>query len=352
MSVEHSEILDDADWLSRGQSLEVAGTPESLTKATECYDRAISILQSRSPQTADVTQRLAIAWMNRGNSLQKQSGGALDAVHAYDRAISLFALLSTDDEITNRAGAAWLNRGQALQRVGDTNHQLEAVTSTQQAAELLSKLPVDSNLDYRLNLAGAQTNLAQLLIESELPDRYMRASAAVATALELIAQHEQLRAGFAEIGLKARRTLCQIIGQWLVATDDTDQQAKLIARASDTVDTGMLLARHWESLGVTNFRPLIERLFRFGTAFYQRHQVHFLADFVRENLDPSVSSDAITTHPKLLIIACEALTSARNDLRTNYTIVNHDTASERRLQALEQIETALSRLSDHLPQAS
>jgi len=352
MSVDHPETLDDDAWLARGQSLEAAGTPESLAKATECYDRAIAILQSCSTQTANVTQRLAIAWMNRGNSLQKQSGGALDAVHAYDRAISLFALLPTDEVITNRTGAAWLNRGQALQRVGDVNHQLEAVTSTQQAAELLSKLPVDSNLDYRLNLAGAQTNLAQLLIESELSDRYMRASAAVATALELTAQHEQQRAGFADIGLKARRTLCQIIGQWLIATDDAEQQAKLIARASDTVDTGMLLARHWESLGAAQFRPLTERLFRFGTAFYQRHQVHFLADFVRENLDPSVSSDAITTCPELRVIASEALTSARNELRTNFTIVSHDAASERRLQALEQIESALTRLSDHLPHTS
>ena len=346
------DILNDADWLARGQSLEAAGTPESLAEAVGCYNRAIAILQSCSPQNADVTQRLAIAWMNRGNSLQKQSGGAPDAARAYDRAISLFALLPADDVITNRTGAAWLNRGHALQRIGDANHQLEAITSTEQAIHLLSKLPVDSNLDCRLNLAGAQANLAQLLIESELPDRWMRASAAVATALELTARHEQQRAGFADIGLKARRALCQIIGQWLFAADDAGRQAKLIASASDAVDTGMMLARHWESLGVTHFRPLTERLFRFGTAFYQRHQVHFIADFVCENLDPSVSHDAITTHPELLVIACEALTSARHDLRANYTIVSHDAASERRLQALGQIESALARLSDHLPQAS
>jgi hypothetical protein len=173
----------------------------------------------------------------------------------------------------------------------------------------------------------------------------MRASAAVASALELTARHEQQRAGFADIGLKARRTLCQIIGHWLIANDDADRQTKLIASASDAVDTGMTLARHWESLGVPHFRPLTERLFRFGTAFYRRHQIHFLADFVLENLDPSTCSDAITSHPELNAIAHEALAGARDDLRINHVIVNQDKESERRLQALEHIEAALKLLA-------
>lgn len=345
MAAGKSQIPDDHDWLSRGQSLEAAGTKQALAEAVACYDQAIAGLQSIHPQDATVTRNLAIAWMNRGNALQKQTGRALDAARAYDRAISLFALLPSDDAIANRTAAAWLNRGHALQQLPDTNYRLEAITSTEQAIELLSKLPVGSNLDYRLNLAGAQANLAQLLIESEAADRCMRASAAVAAALELTAHHEQQRAGFADIGLKARRTLCQIIGQWLVETEDAPRQAKLIAGASDAVDTGMMLARHWESLGVTNFRPLTERLFRFGTAFYQRHQVHFLADFVRENLDPSVGKDAITTHPELQAIAREALFSARHELRTKHAVVSQDSASDRRLQALQQIETALGQLA-------
>lgn len=352
MAAGKSQTPDDNDWLSRGQSLEAVGTHQALTEAVACYDQAIAGLQSIHPQDVTVTRHLAIAWMNRGNALQKQTDRALDAARAYDRAISLFVLLPSDETIVNRTGAAWLNRGHALQQLPDPNYRLEAITSTEQAIELLSKLPVRENLDYRLNLAGAQANLAQLLIESEAADRCMRASAAVATALELTAHHEQQRAGFADIGLKARRTLCQVIGQWLIETDDATRQAKLIASASDAVDTGMMLARHWESLGVTNFRPLTERLFRFGAAFYQRHQVHFLADFVRENLDPGTSKDAITTHTELQVIAIEALTSARHDLRTKHTIVSQDAASERRLQALQQIETALVQLSAQTPLAS
>ncbi|MCB1105356.1 MAG: hypothetical protein H7A44_06360 [Opitutaceae bacterium] len=338
-------LTDAQACLAQGQSLEAAGTPDALAAAVAAYDRAIARLQAHRPQSPDIISLLAITWMNRGNARQKQADGPRDAVRAYDHALALFAQLPPDDALTNRMGAAWLNRGHALQQSTEPRQRLEAISSTEESIALLSKLPVGENLDYRLNLAGAQANLAQLLIESAAADRCLRASAAVASALELTARHEQQRAGFADIGLKARRTLCQIIGQWLIANDDADRQAKLIASASDAVDTGMTLARHWESLGVTHFRPLTERLFRFGTAFYRRHQIHFLADFVLENLDPNTCSDAITSHPELQSIAREGLQAARHDLRTNHVLVSQDAASERRMQALAHLEAALDLLA-------
>lgn len=345
-------LVTAADWLQRGQSLEAAGTPAALSEAIECYDRVIALLQETDSTDPTATRQLAIGWMNRGNALQKHDSAAAvrDAVRAYDRAIALFAqLVSTDNALLNSTGAAWLNRGQALQKLSGREYLLAAINSTEEAISLLCRLPVETNLDQRLNLAGAQLNLAQLLLESDATDRGMRASAALAAALELTARHEQQRAGFADLGLKARRTLCQQIGEWLIATDDPTRQARLIASASDAIDTGMTLARHWEALGVTHFRPLSERLFRFGTAFYQRHQVHFLADFVLENLDPATCSDAITAHAELFVIARETLTTARHDLRTNHTVICHDADSERRMQALQAIEDAMTLLATAQP---
>lgn len=349
MPAQDTDLLDDAGWLARGQSFEALGTPDALHQASACYDRAIALLQA-APNDVATIQRLAIAWMNRGNVLQKQSDGVAAAILAYDHALALFdTIQSVEPALRNRIGAAWLNRGQAQARLAGSDHQLAAIASTEQAIRLLSQLPFDADLDYRLNLAGAQSNLAQVLIESATPDRFLKASSAAAAALELTAQHEQQRTGFASIGLQARRTLCQIIGQWLIATNDPQRHAQLIANASDAVDTGLVLGRHWESLNVPHFRPLIERLFRFGTAFYRRHQVHFLADFVLENLDPTLTSGAFVQSPALIPIARAALADARHDLRTLFPVIDHDAETTRRLQILQTLDTATARLNSLNP---
>ncbi|MFM1851892.1 MAG: hypothetical protein RIS54_1576 [Verrucomicrobiota bacterium] len=342
-STRHDEA---ARLLARGQSLEAAGHADALAAAVACYDHAIEQLEAVPSPDDPTTRQLAVVWMNHGNARQRQADGADDAVRSYDRTLSLLALVTPDDALTNTMGAAWLNRGQALQHSTDENHRLEAISSTEQAIGLLSGLPVATQLDYRLNLAGAQVNLAQLLVESSLTDRCLRASAALAAALTLTSRHEQQRTAFADLGLKARRTLCQVIGQWLVETDSAERRAQLIASASDAVDTGMTLARQWERLGVTHFRPLAERLFRFGIAFYRRHQVHFLADFVLENLDPNASDDAFTDQPGLTALARTGLTEAREELRTRFPVIGGDEASERRLQALHHIGEALQRLDE------
>jgi hypothetical protein len=339
-------------WLQHGQSLEATGTPGALTEAVECYDRAIDMLQARSsaPEPGAIRE-LARAWMNRGNALQKQAhADALTAaVAAYDQAITQFARLpvSTDPTLGNSLGAAWLNRGHALLQSGRIEHHTAAIASLEQAVALLSRLPVETGLSYRLNLAGAQTNLAQALLDFPAQEQAHRfaAFAAAGTALRLSAQHESQRAGFAEVGLKARRTLCEIIGRWLVENRDPARETSLLATASDAVDTGMVLARHWEALDVPLFRPLAARLFRFGCAYYRRHQPYFLADFVLENLDPAHTSDACPANLEWQTIARENLTAARAELRTQHLHFSGDATTERRLQALHDIEAALSTLA-------
>lgn len=329
-----------SDLLQAGQTWEAQG---NATEAVAYYDRAITCLQENPNSDPSMHRELAIAWMNRGNALQKLT--TREAVSAYDHAIRIFTALdsSGDPALTNSLGAAYLNRSHALQQLGDS-HRIEATRSCEQAVSILGSLPLDTQLAARLNLAGAQLNLAHLIFASDDQGRCLRAHAATADALNLAAGHELERAAFAEIGLKARRILCEIIGQWLIETDDPSRQKQLIATASDAVDTGLTLARRWESLDATQFRPLAERLFRFGTAFYRRHQPQFLADFVLENLDRDHTSDAFQQHPEFREIAREALASTRHDLRTQFPVVANNPQSERRLQTLQAIESALVRL--------
>lgn len=329
------------DWLRRGQSFEATGSADALAEAVACYDRAIMVLQSRQPRDAATTRELAVAWMNRGNALQKHDRAAdvRTAVPAYDRAIELLSHADPGRDATtaNRLGAAWLNRGHALLQLGDPTG---AVASFEQALGWLSTLPVDREPVFRLNLAGAQANLAQALLDQGGPDHLLAAHAAAGEALRLAAREETARAGFAEVGLKARRTLCEIVARWLVENRDPQREATLLAAASDAADSGMALARRWEALDVPLFRPLATRLFRFGCAYYRRHQPQFLADFVLENLDPAHTSDACPGNREWRDIALETLAATRHELRTQHPLVDGDPASRRRLQALDDIEAA------------
>ena len=352
MPFQTSNPVDAAQWLRSGQTLEAGGTSQELSEAVQCYDHAIRLLQDYQAGDTESIQELAIAWMNRGNVLQKHSSveAIQRAVESYDQAIALFSELpSTDDSaLINSLGAAWLNRAHALQQLG-ISHQSEAIRSCEQAVTILGRLPLETHLAGRLNLAGAHINFAHLILASTDKKRYEHAHAAAAAALKLSVEHELKRAGFAEIGLKARRVLCEVIGQWLIESNEPPRHHQLIATASDAVDTGLTLARRWESLDASQFRPLAERLFRFGTAFYRRHQPHFLADFVLENVDCDHTSDAFQNYPAIHTIAHESLTATRQDLRTQFPVVAQDFHSERRLQTLKDIESALTRLNAIAP---
>jgi uncharacterized protein YjgD (DUF1641 family) len=340
--------LDAANWLRCGQNLESKGDPSTLKDAVRCYDHAIAILQAKHPLDSRTIRELAVAWMNRGNALQKipATPQIAQSVEAYDQAIVLFTLLDHrgDEALTNSIGSAWLNRGHALQQFKDIEHTQKASESLEIAINLLNALPYNEVLDYRLNLAGAQVNLAHLLLDTSADDHCLRAHAAATTALNLTAKYELERTGFADLGLKARRIVCEVTGQWLVETDDADRRKDLVAKTSDIVDTGLTLARRWEAIGVSQFRPLALRLFRFGTAYYRRYQPHFLADFILENIDATPTSDAFVAEPEFSAIAIEALQVTRQELRNGYPVIMDNPDTKRRLQTLEGIEDALQRL--------
>jgi len=112
-------------------------------------------LQAHHPRQVGTVRELAIAWINRGNALQKipDPNNIAEAFTAYDRAITLFDLPDhrADEASRDSLGAAWLNRSHALQQLKDN---CAATASIKQAVSLLHTFPCGTVLDYRLKLAG------------------------------------------------------------------------------------------------------------------------------------------------------------------------------------------------------
>jgi hypothetical protein len=140
-----------------------------------------------------------------------------------------------------------------------------------------------------MNLAKART--ADLLDRSRCDVSLARAAAE--RAIPMVKDVEAGAADAAEVGLKARHLLCQILAKSLSTTPEDDRPIPDdVHQASDVADDGLVLARQWEQRGVDRFRPIACDLFRFGGLVYARYQPQFLREFVGDNMDPQRSSFA------------------------------------------------------------
>ena len=135
-------------WLKRGHLLEATGTGEAAGQALESYGRAIAALEGE-PGTGPKMGR-AIAWMNRGNVLQRfrDERAWSDAVRCYDQAVGWLGSLSekgqVNAELASALGAAWMNRGAALRQFGKPERWTEALKSFEQALGLFQQLATSS----------------------------------------------------------------------------------------------------------------------------------------------------------------------------------------------------------------
>jgi len=263
--------------------------------------------------------------MNRGHALMLdgQTGGA---VAAYAQAIATLRQLPVDENPSwaNSLGAALMNHGQLLHRAHGTAHANEALASFDEAASILTPL-VDSDKPWpRRNLTGTLLNRANLLLDLA---RCAEAAAAARAALALAVTHERNDVIDADLALKARRALCDALGQLIVAPGAN--QDALAAEASDLTDDALALVRHWAGRGETSFQPLALRFFHYGTQLYRLHQPHFLAEFIRENL--SLGADIQT----IALDAIDSALAARPRDQAFLTI--GDPASERQRETWREL---------------
>lgn len=319
----------DSDLLLRqGQALESEGR---LDAALTCYERARSILENVESPTAG--RSLGVICMNRGSVLSRM--GALQfsaALDAYDEAIALKRRSGAEDAIS--LAAALMNRGLLLHRLHGTREAAAALAAYGEAIALLRpRLPSARTPWIKRNLAGTLLNRANLLLDlAAFDDAY----AAAREMLALAAATERAEIVDADLALKARRALCDVLGQRLVA-QDADQEA-LAHEAADFVDEALELARHWQAAGRDCFRPVARRLFYFGAQLYRLHQPHFLAEFIQENL-VAIHADA-----EFLTIARSNVEAALAKTSATPVFTVGDPDSERRLQTAQDLRQLLAQL--------
>jgi hypothetical protein len=165
----------------------------------------------------------------------------------------------------------------------------------------------------------------------------------------LVAGTEEEEILAAETGLKARSIICQAIA--LQLADGAAASGELVDVATDAVDEGMKLARHWEARGEWRFHDLAGELFRFGARVYQMHQPHFLSEFLLENLDPSQSSDAFPVDAEMHAAAGEAIVRALDGIQRDGFQSLNTPRFDRFLKTLRQLRVTEERLAElrHAP---
>jgi hypothetical protein len=337
-------------WMKRGIALLNENTTASLTASLVWFEGAIELRRSL-PLAENSWYRyvLAAGWMNRGDALTRLSSteNLAEAVRSYDQALALLRTLDLESNplFRKRLALAWMNRGITLQEQGTPVSLRAAVESFEEAIAVLRDLPAGAGPENRPVLACALMNRANVLLRltPSTPD-LARKSAEQALALVAGAEEQEILA--AETGLKARHVLCRAIASQLADGTGPIAPEDLIAAATDAVDDGMKLARHWEARGERRFHDLAVELFRFGACAYQMHQSHFLSEFLLEYLEPCQSRDAFPADPKMHAAAGEAIARAFAEIQHDGFRSLSTPRFDRFLETLRQLRITQTRLGE------
>jgi tetratricopeptide (TPR) repeat protein len=304
-------------WMHRGIDLLNAGEEAGLEEAVRCFDQAIA-LRRTLPLAENANHRygLAAGWMNRGDAMARLGTRErlAESVSSYDEALTLLRSLPLKENplYPRRLAIAWINRGEARLKENSGVAGTEARDCFRKALAVLDDSSAVAIVDLALLRAGALTNLASALLNCS-DGKAREARSLAQRALALVRDEEQNDPTAAEAGMKARHVACRSI-----AVESRDGQSippELIALATEAVDEGLALARHWELRGKSGFRALSEDLFRFGCRIYQVGQPHFLAEFILESLDPQKAAGVPPLNSNLHEAALAALWNAVKEMQ-------------------------------------
>jgi len=270
-------------FMKRGIALMEQATPEAAGEALSCFDDALALRRQlpidRVPACA---YGLAACWLNRADALVRLGGEAqgLEAVAAFDEAIQLLQPLAAGDDSNHlrRLAIAWQNRGLLL-FAHFPARAIEAIHNLQAAIALLDDERAAAIEDRGHLLGAAWVNLANAYRSTGRADAAPMAGESAERAIGIANEREGADPRDAEIGLKARHLLCQVLAERL-SLEPVSPDA--VHAATDTVEAALDLVRAWEAQGVSAFRPLAADLFQFGALVYQRFQPQFLEEFLEE----------------------------------------------------------------------
>jgi hypothetical protein len=335
-----------AAWMQQGHIAERDGDAQGCKEALRCYDGACaSLLEQLESGGPRVRHAFAIASMNRGNVLQRFADPQAieEAIRAYDVAIqNLDTLTPGDAALRNSLGAAWMNRGQALHRLG-RDRLADAAASQRTAIAWLARIPREGNPAPTCNLAGAQVNLANVLLDLGGNHQLIEARDIARAALVTLAPLEGRALVADDLSLRARRSLCDALGQLLAADAISAATQEAIAEEiGDAIEDGLALSRRCEQQPQWGaLREVTLRLFRIGARLYALHQPHFLGEFLLEHLDRPTRFDPVDFHAA----ADEALDIADARLARGGLYFLGDVESERALETRSSLEHTRRRLA-------
>lgn len=338
-------------WLQLGGSLAAQRAKNSPVEATEAFDQAIAVLGQVSQEAPVNRHALAAAWMNRAQVVRSspEAGGVAEAINSWDQALTLLETLPLDQEPRLRSdlAVACLNRSQLFLTPGQGFSAAEAARLQERALSLLESLPDKDTAPWRHRLASARLNYAQALTGAENAALQAQAAAVAQEALTQMEPDQREGPPSAEVALKARQVLCNLLGLRLGTPVGQDEALSAdVSTASDLVDEALELIRHWEQKGQRAFRPLAGWFLQFGGHLLRVHQPHFLAEFLLENLDPSRAPGAIGDQPQLLRLGGELLARSRQELlQGGFGDVGSE-EGQRIAATLEELRVAEARLGE------
>jgi hypothetical protein len=341
-----------SDWMHQGIDLLNEGSAISLNRAVYCFDEAIALRRalplSGHPRHA---YDLAAGWLNRADALGRleEEASWAQAMESYDEALRLLRHLPLREDplYPRRLAIAWINCGCLGQRMGLAATHPDALGCFREALAVLKEPAAAPIADRVLLRAGALANLAAALLDSS-DSSAMDARQAAKEALGLVKKEEENDVIAAETSLKARHALCRAIAA--ESHDGKSIPPELIAEATDAVDEGLALARHWERRGEHGFRGLVENLFRFGCRIYQTCRPHFLTEFILESLDLEKTAGVPPLNQEMHEAAVAALWSALKEIQRGAFESLATPRLARLLENLRELRVTEERL-DHLRRA-
>jgi hypothetical protein len=336
-------------FLFLGQVLELQGKPEKLEEASAAYDRAKDIFAALPQDQPGLRRLSALAWMNRGNVLQKLSKP--DDVAAYDQAISLLVDLTDDLEARSVLSAIYMNRGSGLQRQNTPEARKTAAESFGLAVATLEKLSTEGQSQFVPLLAAARVNYAGALLGVPGSEFKTIRSSAIA-ALQIVANAEDKELGAVDLGLRARRILCESVAL-LLGNPNLPPKARgeLISEGTDIAEAALALCGRWEQRNVPNLRPMVGWFFSFGGALYARQQPQFLAEFLSDTLQSENTPAPWKSAPQLAKIATDAIALAREGIQTRLGQPISDEQKNALTDTLAELNTAAEKYASLAKQA-
>ena len=280
--------MNDASALMKqGIALLEEGRPRAAAEALECFNRALQ-LRLALAASSDPFQAylLAACWLNRGDALMQlaEHDKVPVAINSYDEGIAVMSSvpLHDDPRYPRRLAMGLQNRGIALLAHG--GHVTEAIDSFEQALDMLESDAASPLADRDYLLAGVWANIAIARAAEKTSDADTLSRAAALRAIGLVASFERDDLASAEVGLKARYVLCQVIaGQLPAEAAKGETMPEDMHEATDHAEAGLVLAKRWEDKGELRFWTLAHDLYNFAALVYERYQPQFLGEFRRDH---------------------------------------------------------------------